>query len=82
MAPSLAWNVPNRHGRQALGEQPTGSDRRPPPTVAALRAATGADPVLLPEDDPRAAAALAAQVGVTEVRAGLLAARGQGCRHP
>jgi P-type E1-E2 ATPase len=41
-------------------------------TVSALRAATGAEPVLLTGDDPRAAAALAASVGLTDVRARLL----------
>ncbi|HEV7826758.1 MAG TPA: heavy metal translocating P-type ATPase [Mycobacteriales bacterium] len=41
-------------------------------TVAALRALTGASPVLLTGDNPRAAARLAAEVGITDVRAGLL----------
>jgi P-type E1-E2 ATPase len=40
--------------------------------VTALRQATGAEPVLLTGDNPRAAAALAAQVGLADVRAGLL----------
>jgi heavy metal translocating P-type ATPase len=40
--------------------------------VAALRAATGAQPVLLTGDNPHAAASLAARVGLTDVRAGLL----------
>ena len=40
--------------------------------VAALTALTGARPVLLTGDNPRAAAALAAEVGITDVRAGLL----------
>jgi heavy metal translocating P-type ATPase len=40
--------------------------------VTALRAATDAGPVLLTGDNPRAAEALAAQVGLTDVRAGLL----------
>jgi heavy metal translocating P-type ATPase len=41
-------------------------------TVQALRALTGAAPMLLTGDNPRAAARLAAEVGITEVRAGLL----------
>ena len=40
--------------------------------MAALRDATGREPVLLTGDNPRAAATLAAQVGITDVRAGLL----------
>jgi heavy metal translocating P-type ATPase len=40
--------------------------------IAALRDSTDAEPVLLTGDNPRAAATLAAQVGVTDVRAGLL----------
>jgi heavy metal translocating P-type ATPase len=40
--------------------------------VAALREATGAEPVLLTGDNPRAAASVAAQAGLTDVRAGLL----------
>lgn len=40
--------------------------------VVALTSLTGAKPVLLTGDNPRAAAALAAQVGITDVRAGLL----------
>jgi heavy metal translocating P-type ATPase len=40
--------------------------------VAALHEATGAQPMLLTGDNPRAAAALAAQAGITDVRAGLL----------
>jgi heavy metal translocating P-type ATPase len=40
--------------------------------VAALRASTDREPVLLTGDNPRAATALATQVGVTDVRAGLL----------
>jgi heavy metal translocating P-type ATPase len=41
-------------------------------TVAALTALTGAAPVLLTGDNPRAATTLAAEVGITDVRAGLL----------
>ncbi|UGQ12604.1 heavy metal translocating P-type ATPase [Yinghuangia sp. ASG 101] len=41
-------------------------------TVAALTALTGTAPTLLTGDNPRAAARLAAEVGVTDVRAGLL----------
>ncbi len=41
-------------------------------TVAALTALTGTAPVLLTGDNPRAAARLAAEVGITDVRAGLL----------
>ena len=41
-------------------------------TVAALTTLTGARPVLLTGDNPRAAAALAAPLGITEIRAGLL----------
>ena len=41
-------------------------------TVADLTALTGTAPVLLTGDNPRAAIALAAQVGITDVRAGLL----------
>jgi heavy metal translocating P-type ATPase len=40
--------------------------------IAALRDFTDAEPLLLTGDNPRAAATLAAQVGVTDVRAGLL----------
>jgi heavy metal translocating P-type ATPase len=40
--------------------------------VAALRDATGAEPVLLTGDNPRAAATVAAQAGIRQVRAGLL----------
>jgi cation-transporting P-type ATPase J len=41
-------------------------------TVAALIRLTGRSPVLLTGDNPRAAAHLAAEVGITDVRAGLL----------
>lgn len=41
-------------------------------TVAALRKATGTSPVLLTGDTPRAAAALAAEAGIEDVRADLL----------
>ena len=41
-------------------------------TVAALTALTGSTPILLTGDNPRAAARLAAEVGITDVRAGLL----------
>ncbi|HEX5143406.1 MAG TPA: heavy metal translocating P-type ATPase [Mycobacterium sp.] len=41
-------------------------------TVAALGALTGATPLLLTGDNPRASAALAAEVGIDDVRAGLL----------
>ena len=41
-------------------------------TVAALAALTGRTPVLLTGDNPRAAAQLAAEAGITDVRAGLL----------
>jgi len=41
-------------------------------TVAALRTLTGHTPVLLSGDNPGAAGRLAAQVGITEVHAGLL----------
>ncbi|MEU6970318.1 heavy metal translocating P-type ATPase [Kitasatospora aureofaciens] len=41
-------------------------------TVTALTALTGTAPVLLTGDNPRAAARLAAEVGITDVRAGLL----------
>ncbi|MDH6137481.1 heavy metal translocating P-type ATPase [Kitasatospora sp. MAA4] len=41
-------------------------------TVAALTALTGSTPMLLTGDNPRAAARLAAEVGITDVRAGLL----------
>ncbi|HXA61744.1 MAG TPA: heavy metal translocating P-type ATPase [Streptosporangiaceae bacterium] len=40
--------------------------------VAAVTALTGSSPVLLTGDNPRAAARLATQVGITDVRAGLL----------
>lgn len=40
--------------------------------IAALRAATDREPVLLTGDNPRAAASLAADVGITDIRAGLL----------
>ncbi len=43
-------------------------------TVASLTALTGAAPVLLTGDNPRAAARLAGEVGITDVRAGLLPA--------
>ncbi|MFB7631089.1 heavy metal translocating P-type ATPase [Streptomyces sp. NPDC056149] len=41
-------------------------------TVTALGALTGTAPVLITGDNPRAAAHLAAEVGITDVRAGLL----------
>ncbi|MFD5437739.1 HAD-IC family P-type ATPase, partial [Kitasatospora sp. NPDC127067] len=41
-------------------------------TVASLTAMTGTAPMLLTGDNPRAAAQLAAEVGITDVRAGLL----------
>lgn len=41
-------------------------------TVTALASLTAAQPILLTGDNPRAAATLAAQVGITDVRAGLL----------
>uniref|UniRef100_UPI0006713731 HAD-IC family P-type ATPase n=1 Tax=Kitasatospora sp. MY 5-36 TaxID=1678027 RepID=UPI0006713731 len=41
-------------------------------TVAALTALTGTAPMLLTGDNPRAAAHLGAEVGITDVRAGLL----------
>jgi heavy metal translocating P-type ATPase len=41
-------------------------------TVGALTALTGSTPVLLTGDNTRAASALAARVGITDVRAGLL----------
>jgi heavy metal translocating P-type ATPase len=41
-------------------------------TVTALTALTGQTPVLLTGDNPRAATALAARVGINDVRAGLL----------
>ncbi|MFI6699987.1 heavy metal translocating P-type ATPase [Streptomyces sp. NPDC050509] len=41
-------------------------------TVAALTALTGTAPTLLTGDNPRAAARLAAEAGITDVRAGLL----------
>ncbi|MDT7653516.1 MAG: cation-transporting P-type ATPase, partial [Pseudonocardiales bacterium] len=43
-------------------------------TVAALTALTGNSPVLLTGDNPRAAARLAAEVGIFDIRAGLLPA--------
>ena len=43
-------------------------------TVAALTALTGSPPILLTGDNPRAAARLADEVGITDVRAGLLPA--------
>ncbi|MFJ4526594.1 heavy metal translocating P-type ATPase [Streptomyces sp. NPDC088810] len=44
-------------------------------TVAALTSLTGAAPLLLTGDNPRAAARLAAEVGIEDVRAGLLPQR-------
>jgi heavy metal translocating P-type ATPase len=41
-------------------------------TVAELTALTGAEPVLLTGDNRRAATTLAAQIGITDIRAGLL----------
>lgn len=43
-------------------------------TVTALTQLTGQTPILLTGDNPRAAARLAAEVGITDVRAGLLPA--------
>ncbi|SEG16223.1 ATPase, P-type (transporting), HAD superfamily, subfamily IC/heavy metal translocating P-type ATPase [Actinacidiphila yanglinensis] len=43
-------------------------------TVAALTRLTGAGPILVTGDNPRAAARLAADAGITDVRAGLLPA--------
>jgi heavy metal translocating P-type ATPase len=45
-----------------------------PTAVAALTAATGRSPMLLTGDNQPAAAALAGQVGITDIRAGLLPA--------
>ncbi|MFF3987333.1 heavy metal translocating P-type ATPase [Streptomyces sp. NPDC001797] len=42
------------------------------PTVASLTALTGTAPLLLTGDNPRAAALLAAEAGIADVRAGLL----------
>ncbi|MER6533641.1 heavy metal translocating P-type ATPase [Streptomyces sp900105755] len=42
------------------------------PTVASLAALTGTAPLLLTGDNPRAAALLAAEAGIADVRAGLL----------
>jgi P-type E1-E2 ATPase len=42
------------------------------PVIAALTALTGTAPVLLTGDNPRAAARLAGQVGISDIRAGLL----------
>ena len=47
--------------------RPGGAD-----TVTAITALTGNGPLLLTGDNPRAATALAAEVGITDVRAGLL----------
>jgi heavy metal translocating P-type ATPase len=47
--------------------RPGGAD-----TVTAITELTGTAPLLLTGDNPRAAAALAAEVGITDVRAGLL----------
>ncbi len=41
-------------------------------TVTALAALTGSTPMLVTGDNPRAAARLAAEVGITDIRAGLL----------
>jgi heavy metal translocating P-type ATPase len=41
-------------------------------TVAELTALTGTEPVLLTGDNPRAATTLAGQIGITDIRAGLL----------
>ncbi|MGH3593616.1 MAG: HAD-IC family P-type ATPase, partial [Pseudonocardiaceae bacterium] len=41
-------------------------------TITAITALTGAGPLLLTGDNPRAAAALATEAGITDVRAGLL----------
>lgn len=51
---------------------PTGCGRRPAGTVAALTALTGTSPFLATGDNPRAAARLAAEAGIADVRAGLL----------
>jgi heavy metal translocating P-type ATPase len=63
----------------ALDGRPAGvlalADRTRPgaaAAVTALRTATGAEPVLLTGDNPRAAASLAAHAGIAQVRAGLL----------
>jgi heavy metal translocating P-type ATPase len=42
------------------------------PTVAAITALTGTAPILLTGDNPRAAGRLAAEVGISDTRAGLL----------
>ena len=57
-------------GRGARHRRPAPAGRRG--AVAALTAVTGAAPLLLTGDNPRAAAALAAEVGIGDVRAGLL----------
>ncbi|MCF3962962.1 heavy metal translocating P-type ATPase [Streptomyces fuscigenes] len=62
-----------RDGR-ALGLLGIGDRLRPDAaaTVAALGRLTGSGPMLLTGDNPRAAARLAAEVGIVDVRAGLL----------
>lgn len=56
-------------GVLALSDEPRPDAER---AVAALTAQTGRSPVLLTGDNPRTAAAVAAQVGITDVRAELL----------
>ena len=56
-------------GVLALADRPRPEAAR---AIAALRDETDHEPVLLTGDNPRAAASLAAQVGITDVRAGLL----------
>jgi P-type E1-E2 ATPase len=63
----LVDNVPAAVLGVADRLRPTARD-----TVAALRSLTGQSPILLTGDNPRAAAQLAAEVGITDVRAGLL----------
>ena len=59
-------------GRSECWPSPTSYAPKPPAAVSAARRLTRAAPVLLTGDNQATADQLAAQVGITDVRAGLL----------